>query len=200
MADADRPGRPNQKNRTRKDLLRAAARLMKDGGRPSFEEVAAEATVSRATAYRYFSGIDALLVEAALDVAMPAGDDLFADDESTDPLARLLRADQAVHAMIRANAPALRAMLIHSLQQSLAGETLPARQNRRTPLIESALAPARNRFAPAAFDALVKALALIVGTESMVVFKDVLRLDDAEADEVRRWMISALVEAAEERS
>ena len=50
--------------------------------------------------------------------------------------------------MVRANEPALRAMLIHSLQQGLAGADLPVRQNRRTPLIEAALAPARARLRP----------------------------------------------------
>ena len=33
---------------------------------------------------------------------------------------------------------------------------------------------------------LVRALALIIGTEAMVVFKDVLQLDEAEAQKVRR--------------
>ena len=80
MADAERPGRPNQKSRTRKDLLRAAARLMQAGSSPTLEEVAEEAMVSRATAYRYFPGVEALLTEAALDVAMPDGESFFAGD------------------------------------------------------------------------------------------------------------------------
>ena len=84
MADSG-AGRPNQKSRTRKDLLRAAARLMKDGNCPTFEDVAEEALVSRATAYRYFSGLEALLVEAALDVAMPDAEALFAGRGSGRP-------------------------------------------------------------------------------------------------------------------
>jgi AcrR family transcriptional regulator len=195
MADAAPAGRPNQKSRTRKDLLRAAARLMQEGGSPTLEEVAEAALVSRATAYRYFSGIEALLIEAALDVAMP--DEAFFDgDASADPAGRLLRADAAVAEMVRANEPALRFMLVHSLQRGLADAGLPARQNRRTPLIEAALAPARAAFAPAAFDRLAKALALVIGTESMLVFKDVLRLGEAEAAAIRAWMIRALVAAA----
>jgi len=35
-----------------------------------------------------------------------------------------------------------------------------------------------------------------MGTESMVVFKDVLQMDEADARKVRRWAIRALVEAA----
>ncbi|HTU12823.1 MAG TPA: helix-turn-helix domain-containing protein [Allosphingosinicella sp.] len=192
MADAERPGRPNQKSRTRKDLLRAAARLMKDGRNPSLEDVAEEAMVSRATAYRYFSGVEALLVEAALDVAMP-DEALLAGDGSADPAERLLRVDAAVAAMVRDNEAALRAMLVHSLQRGLDDTTLPVRQNRRGPLIEQALAPARDRLAPADFTRLARALALVIGTESMLVFKDVLAIGEAEAAAVRGWMIRALV-------
>jgi hypothetical protein len=35
-----------------------------------------------------------------------------------------------------------------------------------------------------------------MGPESMVVFKDVLQMDAADARKVRRWAIRALVEAA----
>ena len=144
MAD----GRPNQKSRTRKDLLRAAARLMQAGRSPTLEEVAEAAMVSRATAYRYFPGVEALLTEAALDIAMPTPEALFEGEPARRIRStRLLRVDSAMSAMIRANEPALRAMLIHSLQQSLGaqGDAVPVRQNRRTPLIEAALAPATLR-------------------------------------------------------
>ncbi len=195
MADAEKPGRPNQRSRTRKDLLRAAARLMKAGRNPTLEEVAGEALVSRATAYRYFSGVEALLVEAALDVAMP-DDGFFAADGSEDPVERLLRADEAVAAVVLDNEAALRAMLVHSLQRGMDEAGLPVRQNRRTPLIEQALAPARGEMSPADFTRLVRALALVVGTESMLVFKDVLAIDDDEAAAVRVWMIRTLTAAA----
>ncbi|WP_395612974.1 TetR/AcrR family transcriptional regulator [Allosphingosinicella sp.] len=194
MADAEK-GRPNQKSRTRKDLLRAAATLMKEGKNPTLEEIAETAMVSRATAYRYFSGVEALLVEAALDVAMP-DESFFAEDPSADPAARVLRADAAVSAMILENEAALRAMLMHSLQRRMDEAGLPVRQNRRTPLIEQALAPVRGRLAPADFTRLVRALALVIGTESMIVFRDVLAIGDDEAAEVRAWMIRALIAAA----
>lgn len=190
--------RRGQKSRTRKDLLRAAARLMEAGRTPSLDEVAEAAIVSRATAYRYFPGIEALLTEAALDLAMPDGERFFEGDPSAEPLERLLRADAAVADMVRANEPVLRAMLIHSLQQGLGSSAgdVPNGQNRRTPLIEAALAPARARLAPWLHDRLARALALVIGTEAHIAFRDVLRIGDEEADAVRRWMIRALVEAA----
>ncbi|HEY5712650.1 MAG TPA: helix-turn-helix domain-containing protein [Allosphingosinicella sp.] len=197
MAEGSAGPRTNQALRTRRALLDAASRLMKQGRRPTFEEVAEEALVSRATAYRYFTGVEPLLVEAALDLAMP-GPAMFDGDASQDPVDRLLRADAAVQAMIRANDAALRTMLIHSLQAELdvAAGGPPARQNRRMPLILAALAPLRDRLDPERFERLAHALAVVIGTESTMAFKDVLRLDDGEADETRRWMIQALVAAA----
>lgn len=193
-------GRRNQKRRTRKDLLRAAARLLRDGDRPSLEQVAEEALVSRATAYRYFPNLDALLLEAALDIAVPDAEALFADADATDPVARLERLDDVLHAMVRDHEPQLRLMLALSLQRGLSDDAdVPARQNRRTPLIEAALLPAAATFDPAQLPLLRDALALLIGIEARIVFEDVLQLDDAAAAAVRRWVIGALVNAARRR-
>lgn len=199
MTATERVGRPNQKTRTRKDLLQAASRLLKQGRTPTLDEVAEEALVSRATAYRYFPSIEALVVEAWVDVAMPEPQDLFGDEASRDPVARLQRAEAAIDDMIRANEPLLRAFLAHTIQQGTEVDgsgKLPRRQNRRTLFIEAALEPARAQFKPASLKLLARALALIMGPEATIVVKDVLQLDDAEARKVKRWAIRALVEAA----
>ena len=199
MTETEQIGRPNQKTRTRKDLLQAASRLMKQGRTPTLEEVAEEALVSRATAYRYFPTVDALLVEAAVDVAVPEPQEVFRNEASRDPVARLQRVEAALNDMIIANEPLLRAMLAHTIQQGIQADEngkLPRRQNRRTPLIEAALAPARDQFKPGTLKVLTRALALIMGTEATIVVKDVLQLDDAEAQKMKRWAIRALVDAA----
>ncbi|MBO6634800.1 MAG: TetR/AcrR family transcriptional regulator [Parvibaculum sp.] len=189
--------RANQKRRTRKDLLQAAARLMKEGRTPSLEEIAEEALVSRATAYRYFPNVEALLIEAPLDLALPDEEQMFRGSPAADPVARMERVDKAFHDMILDNETPLRLMLAKTMERRAAGDDgLPARQNRRTPMIEAALAPARAEFTRASLDRLQKALALVVGTEAMIVFKDVLQLDEKEAREVKRWAIRALIEAA----
>lgn len=189
--------RENQRRRTRKDLLAAAGRLLKSGRTPDMDAVAAEAMVSRATAYRYFPSIDALLVEAPLDEAMPDAEPLFADDASTDPLERLDKAEAALHDMCYRYEGPLRAMLAASLSHRAdACPDVPLRQNRRSALIDAALAPVRRRIPDADYDKLRAALALVFGTESMIVFTDVLGLDPRAARDVKRWMIQALVAAA----
>ncbi|KUI38305.1 TetR/AcrR family transcriptional regulator [Mycobacterium sp. GA-2829] len=199
MTATEAAGRPNQRRRTRKDLLQAAARLMKQGRIPTIEDVAQEALVSRATAYRYFPTVEALMREAALDVAMPEPDHTLADVDSTDPVTRLERVDGALHEFILENETALRMMLAHAIEQGARQDddgTAPRRQNRRVPMIEAAVDPARERFTPAALDRLTHALALIIGPEAVVVGKDVLQLDDSEMREVKRFAINALVTAA----
>jgi AcrR family transcriptional regulator len=198
MAKAEKSGRWQQRRRTRKDLLHAAGRLMKQGQKPTLEEIADEADVSRATAYRHFPNVDVLVLEAGLHVAVPTANDVFGGVQSDDPAARLERVDTALHQMIADNEVQLRLMLANSLQQRAKGSAgeMPVRQDRRTPLIEAALAPARARFKPADLEKLMAAMALIVGPEAMVVFRDVLRMDDAKAQKVRRWAIRALVDAA----
>jgi AcrR family transcriptional regulator len=195
VAEPASAGRANQRRRTRKDLLQAAARLTQAGRTPTLEEVAEEALVSRATAYRYFPSVEALLVEAALDLAVPRPDEVLSG-QPDDPVHRLLVVDAAMAQMIQANEASLRAMLAYAVRPGAAGAGAPARQNRRTPLIEAALAPVAGKMDPAALERLKAALALVVGTEAMVVFKDVLQVGDAEADEVRRWAIRVLTEAA----
>src|SRR4051794_12652027 len=203
MPDQKKPERANQRYRTRKDLIAAAARLMKEGRKPSLEEVAEAALVSRATAYRYFPNVEALLVEASFDLAVPDGEALFADDPSVDPEERVDRAEAAMHCMVFENEATLRLMLASALARAAeepANQAVPLRQNRRTPLIEAALAPARGRFDHGCYAKLCAALALIFGPESMVVFRDVLRLDDGTAREVKGWAVRVLVRAALDES
>ena len=185
----------NRALRTRKDLLDAASRLMREGRTPTFDEIAEAALVSRATAYRYFPGLEALLHEAGLHVAVPRAEDVFGNDAATDPIQRLERLDDALFAMLHANEPAMRALLANSLQPG-ADPQAPVRQNRRSPLIDAALDPVRDHFRPDAFPRLKAALVPLLGIEALVAFKDVLGADEDAAREIRRWAIRALVEAA----
>lgn len=191
-------GRTNQKKRTRKDLLEAASRLLKQGVRPTLEEIAEEAMVSRATAYRYFPSVETLLLEAPLDLGVPGAAELFADADPDSAVARLERVDDLFQNLMLDNETHMRLFLASSLT-ALAdsdADALPIRQNRRSPLIEAALAPIRDELNPETFDLLSKTLAVIIATEGMIVFRDVLQVDSGEACRVKRWAIRALIEAA----
>ena len=187
-------GRFIQRSRTRRDLLEAALRVSSGGKTVTLDDVAEEARVSRATAYRYFPSVDDLLAEASLHVAFPGEECL--EGSSDDPVERLFIIDEAIARMIEANETALRMMIASTSKLPLLSSGVPPRQNRRMPLIEAALAPARDQFRPKAYRRLTQALCLVVGTEAMLVFKDVLHLSPKQAREARRWTIKSLVESA----
>ena len=171
----------NQELRTRKDILLAANRLLKQGIKPTMEEVAEEAMVSRATAYRYFGSIDTLLVEVPIDAAM------------LDPADK---AEAYMHEVVFQNETLLRVMLANSIARSKDDNTIPTRQNRRMPLIEAALSPSRHRFADDDYESLKVSLAMIFGPESMIALCDVINLDKNSARKAKSWAVCALVRAA----
>lgn len=186
----------NQELRTRKDLLLAAGRLMKQGRKPSMDEVAAEAMVSRATAYRYFQSIEVLLAESPVEAAVGDLEQLFKDNPSEDPEARIDEAEAFMHRIVYENENQLRILLATSISRDVTDASLPKRQNRRLPLIESALAPARTRFRDVDYDKLCYALSLVFGPEAMIVFKDVLGIDEPMARQVKSWAVRTLVRGA----
>jgi hypothetical protein len=90
----------------------------------------------------------------------------------------------------------LLARLLDQAAGATKGQPELRRQNRRTEFIQTALAPARDCFDNATYRKLCAALALVFGVESMVVFRDVLQIDEPEAKEVENWAIRALTRAA----
>ncbi|HEX3941272.1 MAG TPA: TetR/AcrR family transcriptional regulator [Acidobacteriaceae bacterium] len=191
--------RSDQKLRTRQDLLEAASRLMRQGKIPKLAEVAKEAMISRATAYRYFSSDEALLTEAPLHSRAPTATQLFSNETSIDPEERLLKASAALHDFVWENQTQLRVNLASVLGQAAKarnGSHEISRQNRRTEFIQAALAPARDRLDKGTYGKLCAALALVFGTESMLVFRDVLHIKEAKAREVEDWVVRVLTQAA----
>jgi AcrR family transcriptional regulator len=187
--------RTSQKQRTRQDLLQAASRLMAQGQLPKVAEVAKEALVSRATAYRFFSSDEELIAEAAIDVRTPTATQLFEGDTSLDPEQRLLKANAVMHDVVWKNQKQMRFIVARLLDQSNGSREMP-RQNRRTDFIHIALAPARDRFDAATYRKLCAAVALVIGAESMFVFHDVLQIEEAEARKVENWVVRVLTQAA----
>ena len=79
-------GRQDQKQRTRQALITAARDLLARGATPTVEAAAAAASISRATAYRYFPNQHSLLVGAHPEVNVSS---LLDADAPLEPEARL---------------------------------------------------------------------------------------------------------------
>ncbi|MEV5843112.1 TetR family transcriptional regulator [Streptomyces sp. NPDC051985] len=194
-----RDGRRNQKLRTRRALLDAAAELLREGHPVTIADAAEAARVSTATAYRYFSSPQELLRETRTLMRAP---DLTADLPA-DPAGRVDAIVSRVADMQLANEPAWRAMLSASLERSLKQggdgpeeDEFPVRSRNRLDLTRTALAPLTDALPPAALRRLTMALTLVYGVESLVSTRDVCELEAAEAKEVMRWAARSLLDSA----
>jgi hypothetical protein len=66
--------------------------------------------------------------------------------------------------------------------------------------LDGALEPARRRMPKRQWERLRAALALTLGTDALVVMKDVCRLDDERSLDVLRWTAVTLLRAALEEA
>jgi AcrR family transcriptional regulator len=193
-------GRINQKRRTRTAVLEAAARLVREGKTPSVAEAAEAASVSRATAYRYFPTQESLLVEVATTGGPAWMHDVLGPLASSDDAeARVQAVVDALTAVMVEHDRGLRTMLKISLERSLEdGRNTPVREGRRASYLDEALAPLRGTLPPGELERLNAALGMVIGTEALVVLRDIYGLDPDEARSLMRWAASVLFRAATE--
>ena len=189
----DQTGRRRQKARTRAALVDAARTLLADGVTPTVEDAAAEAGISRATAYRYFPNQRLLLAAARPQLV---ADSLLGDDPPGGPEERLMVVVDGILRSTFESEPALRAMLRLSLDPARSGDELPLRQGRRLRWIAEALDPLRERLDEAELSRLTTAIAAAVGIDALVWLRDVAGVSRDEAAEAMRWSARTLLRGA----
>ncbi len=197
------PGRVNQKARTRQALLVATVELIREGSAPSIPDAAARALMSPATAYRYFSSAHALWEEASLEM-VEDWDTAPVDQAGDDPRARLDAVVQGVGWHMLDDELPCRNLVRASLERWYeqlglpdSDERMPVRQGRRMVYNNKVVEPLRHTLADATVDQIVNALALVWGTEAVLVLRDVCRLDTEEAKatmlRASRWMLDGFL-------
>ena len=186
-------GRTRQKARTESALNVAARLLMSQGITPTVEDVAAQAGVSRATAYRYFPDQRALLLSAYPIIERPS---LLSETPPADVAERVRLAARGILASIVANEVALRAQLRMSLDPSAAGVELPLRKGRRIIWFADALAPLRTELPVRSFRRLTLALAAVVSVEVLIWLVDIAELSRAAAVKQVLWTADQVLRAA----
>src|SRR5919199_4495828 len=190
-------GRTNQKVRTRDALIAAARQLLAEGAPPTVEAAAAEASVGRTTAYRYFPNSRALLVATFPEIEM---DSLLGEDPPEDPMARLEIVAEHLTRRIVEHEPEYRAQLRLALEGDPAGgESLPLRVGRRVEWVEDALAPLRGRIPEPELRRLVYGVCATLGIEALGGLTDMGGLSREEAAEVMRSNARELLRSALER-
>lgn len=201
LAERPRP-EPNQRVRARtyQALLNAAMEhIARDGHVPSVAEMAARAEVSRATAYRYFPS-RSQLITAVVDHSL--GPVRSWTSRERDGRARVLQLFDQTFPRFRRFEPQMRAAIQLSLEQwgleraGLLDEEAYHRGHRRKHL-GHALQPFERKLSRLALDRLTKALSVVYGIEFYVVLKDIWGCTEDEVEQIARWTVSALVDAAE---
>jgi len=194
--EPDLEGRANQKRRTRQALIDAALAMRDEGHNPSFAEVAERALVSRATAYRYFSSIEALISETATDRGMkplerfwqPGDDPVEGIGRAATELTKLLIEDEiGLHVMERS--------FMTVWLESESHET-PLRPGRRMGYIEPIVDSLKDVLTPAARKRLRQALSMVMGTEAVIAVRDISRAGVDEALDAAAWAARSLVRQA----
>jgi len=194
-------GERGPRARTARLMLETAVRMMQDGVVPSISDVAEEAGVSRATAYRYFPS-QAALVHAVVDEALGPILEWSSSEEDAER-----RVDDLIGTSIpriEAFEATFRAALKHSLEQwaarrrGVAGLEPQFTRGHRIELLRNAIAPLHPALPEASLDRLAKALSLVFGVETLVILKDIWNVDADEAREIALWSGRALVRAAME--
>jgi AcrR family transcriptional regulator len=197
-------GRVNQKLRTRRAIVDAAQQLLEERGEiPTVAEAAEAALVSRTTAYRYFPTQESLVLELSVTVDVPAIEELVGQPVGPDDaLDRVLEIAGAFNQHVLADEALYRRAMRTYLDLWLAArekdpdDSFPTvREGRRMRWFAESLAPLRATVPAATLRRMQLALCMVMGSEAIVVMRDVCRLAPEEALAVTRWAAEAIVQA-----
>lgn len=189
-------GRIVQKLKTRELLISKANEMLKAGSFTGIEAVAKAAGMSKATAYRYFSDVEALKREASLQLKAKTSEDLFADLPETDLAARLDRLITYHFDLFTQNEVEFRLFLGSVIHESVTNKKAPSRGGRRIALIEEALKPIQSKLDAQCWDHMVNSLSVFFGIESVTVLKDVCGLADQDILATWKWAVERIVYGA----
>ncbi|WP_329059242.1 TetR/AcrR family transcriptional regulator [Amycolatopsis sp. NBC_01480] len=179
MTEQTTSGRVNQKLRTHRAIVAAAAELSRTGREVTMPEIAKAALVSEATAYRYFPDLASLLKEAIAGQLPTPAEALKSVEGSEDPVERVAAAAEFLLRHVLARQGVVRAMIA----ATVAHPGPAARPGLRFGLIEDALAPLAATHDPdsPALTQLHRSLAVVVSAEALFTLIDLAGLDPEDA-------------------
>ncbi|VEJ55546.1 TetR/AcrR family transcriptional regulator [Pragia fontium] len=189
-------------------LIKLALKMFEEGAFPSVSELAIEAQVSRATAYRYFPTqsdlISAVVDECLKPIILWRPEHTKAEDRVEELL-------KFAYPKMLQHEGALRAALLLSLQQ-WANERLIASQaevktevtevkeklvrGHRKQILSLVTEPLREELPSELVEKVNHALSIIYGSEVFMVLKDIWQLDNDNVQSVTQWMAKAILNQA----
>ncbi len=195
-------GLTSTRARTRRLLIDTAMKLFDSGAFPSITEVAQEAQLSRATAYRYFPTQSALVSAIVAETLSPIKNWQPTEEDASARIDELL--SFAFPRMLK-HEGTLRAALHLSLTQwaqSQSVNALPLKEKlvrgNRKAMLTQVIEPLNKELPPALMDRVVRSLSLVYGSEIFLVMKDIWGCDDDELQDIGKWIAKAIVRQARE--
>ncbi|MHC8366446.1 TetR/AcrR family transcriptional regulator [Pseudomonas sp. ZT5P21] len=193
--EGDPQGRANQKLRTRQALIDAANALREEGQHPTVAQVAERAMVSRATAYRYFPSLEALISETAADRDMKPLESFWQPGD--DPVKGIGLAANALNKLLIDDEIGLHVMERSFMSVWLESDTHePLRPGRRMSYIEPIVDSLKGVLSPQARKRLKQALSIVIGTEALIAVRDISGASVDESLDTAAWAARALVRQA----
>jgi AcrR family transcriptional regulator len=184
--------------RTYIKLLDAAMALVGNGYVPSIAELAQQADVSRATAYRCFPNRTRLI---AAVVNRSLGKVREFDSSEQDGRARIKELFKSTFIRFAEYEPQLRAALQLALEhesKARAG-TLEEEQymrGYRVAILDRLAKPLEAQIGKRKYKTLLQSLTVIYGIEPYVVMRDILGMSTKDIEKTTFWMLEALIDKA----
>lgn len=189
--------------RTRRLLIETAMKMFDSGAFPSITEVAHEAQRSRATAYRYFPTQSALVSAIVTETLSPIKSWRPTREEVGERIDELLT---FAFPRMLAHEGTLRAALHLSLTQWAQSQATDkpekeklVRGNRKA-LLQHVVEPLNAELPPEMVQRVVQSLSLVYGSEIFLVMKDIWGCDNAQLEDIGKWIAKAIVRQAREEA
>ncbi|WP_428944112.1 TetR/AcrR family transcriptional regulator [Pantoea sp. FN060301] len=189
--------------RTRRLLIETAMKMFDSGAFPSITEVAQEAQLSRATAYRYFPTQSALVSAIVTETLSPIKSWRPSREEVGDRIDELL--SFAFPRMLE-HEGTLRAALHLSLTQwaqsqatDRPGKEKLVRGNRKA-LLQHVVEPLNKELPPEMVQRVIQSLSLVYGSEIFLVMKDIWGCNNEQLQDIGKWIAKAIVRQAREEA
>lgn len=175
---------------TRKQILEQTQALLSSGKTFGIEDVVQQSGLSRATVYRYFPNIDALVQEAGLDIKTASPEMLIKRTSKYDLQTQIIKIQQYFNDLAFDNEEAFRKYLGTVLGQS----SLEVKRGaRRVKSLRLAMDNYKGKLDNDTVDKLINAATVLMGIEALIVTRDVCGLSKQKSKKTLQWALDIIL-------
>lgn len=185
-------GRINQKLKTRSKIIKSAQNFLAQGQSFTLEDVASASGVSRATIYRYYSSLEALSAEVALDLNIQSPEEIYEAHKHLPVQEMILQIQDYINRFSIDNEAAFRKFL----SIAISGDSPETKRGaRRVSTMNLVFQKEKLGTENSEIRNLIHIATVLMGMEALIVTKDVCRLGDEQSMELLRWGLDKILQA-----